>query len=311
MKNWYIEITEENESELLEWWNDNVSKSMSCRSPLVGEYLMSKNPKDNSCYWSQSDTDHHGLNWQQEYELITLEQFRVITNSNKMKHPEHWYIVATEDNYSELEAWRQTVASSYLESFRIGHPLLSEHPKDDSYYYGGSVDSLKSESKFNHYQEITIEQFRQIINSKPMSKPEVKTIQISRTLLNEYFDAATRSQQEYLTKHFKLDGTTTEEAIRGLHDLACRTWKPKIKANHPECFPEESKYFDFSKHTNLHGYHNIVSSDVADSLGLYRNFIQVRNSDTKNSDRSFYLTDDYNWELVKDGGVMILIPTKK
>ncbi len=226
---------------------------------------------------------------------------------NTNSHPEKWYIVATEDNYDELEAWRQTVATIYLDSFRIGYPLLSEHPGDTSYYYGGSVNSLRRNSDFDGYQEITIEQFRQITNSKPMSK----TIQIPRSLLIEYYEAATTPQREYLTKHFKLDGTTTDEAIRGLYELACGGWKPKIKANHPECFPEDSKYFDFSKHTNLHGYHNIVSSDVAHSLGLCRNFIQVRNSDTKNSDRSFYLTDDYNWELVKDGGAMVLIPTKK
>ena len=222
MKNWYIVITEENCSELLEWWNDSVDNG--CRPPLVGEYLMSKNPKDNSCYWTKTETDYHGLNWQQEYERITLEQFR------------------------------------------------------------------------------------QIINSKPMSK----TIQISRTLLNEYFDAATMSQQEYLTKHFKLDGTTTDEAIRGLYDLACGGWKPKIKANHPDCFPEDSKYFDFSKHTNLHGCDSIVLGNVAESLGLCRNFIQVRISTTENNDRSFYLDRRYNWELVKENEeAMVLIPTKK
>jgi len=304
MKNWYIAITEENYSELLEWWNGSEGKSTGCRPPLVGEYLMSKNPKDNSCYWTKSDTDSYGLNWQQQYELITLEQFRAITNPL----PEHWYIVATEDNYDELEAWRQTVATGqYCTSFCIGHPLLSEHPYDNSYYYGGSVNSLKLNSDYKDYQEITLEQFRQIINSKPMSK----SIQISRTLLNEYYEAATTPQREYLTKHFKLDGTTTDEAIRGLYELACNKWKPHIKANHSECFPEESKYFDFSKHTNLHGCDSIVLGNVAESLGLCRNFIQVRGSSTENNDRSFYLHNDYNWELVDDGGAMVLIPTKK
>ena len=224
MKNWYIAITEENHSELLEWWNGSEGKSTGCRPPLVGEYLMSKNPKDNSCYWTKSDTDSYGLNWQQEYELITLEQFRQITNS------------------------------------------------------------------------------------KPMSK----TIQISRTLLNEYYDAATLSQREYLTNHFKLDGTTTDEAIRGLYELACSKWKPIIKANHSECFPEESKYFDFSKHTNQYGSDSIVSNNVAVSLGLCKNFIQVRvGSLSTYSDSSFYLHNDYNWELVKDEAAMVLIPTKK
>jgi len=307
MKNWYIKITEENHSELLEWWNDNVSKSMGYDPPCVGEYLMSKNPKDNSCYWSKTDTDHHSLNWQQQYELITLEQFREITNSNKMKHPEKWYIVATKDNYDELKAWRQTVATSYLGSFRIGHPLLSKHPMDNSYYYGGDVDSLRCDSSYDYYKEITLEQFRQITNQKPMTK----SIKISRELLNEYYDAATTPQREYLSEHFKLDGTTTDEAIRGLYEMACSKWKPKIKANHPDCFPEDSKYFDFSKHTNQYGCDSIVSSDVAHSLGLCRNFIQVRCSDTKYSDRAFYLTGEYNWELVRNGTDMVLIPTKK
>jgi hypothetical protein len=308
MKNWYIAITEENHSELLKWWNDSVGNSIGCRPPSVGEYLMSKNPKDNSCYWTQTETDHHGLNWQQEYELITLEQFRAITNPL----PEHWYIVATEDNYDELNTWRKIVArGKYAPSFSIGHPLLSEHPGDNSYYYGGSVNSLKSDSNYNRYREITIEQFRQIINTKPMSNPEVKTIQIPHSLLIEYYNAATTPQKEYMSKHFKLDGTTTDETIRGLYELACNKWKPKIKANHPECFPEDSKYFDFSKHTNLHGCDSIVLGNVAESLGLYRNFIEVRSSNTENNDRSFYLDRRYNWELVNEGGDMVLIPTKK
>ena len=304
MKNWYIEITEENHSELLKWWNGNVSNG--CRPPCVGEYLMSKNPKDNSCFWSKIDTDRHGLNWQQQYELITLEQFRQITKPMNTL-PEKWYIVATKDNYDELEAWRQTVATSYLDSFRIGHPLLSKHPGDGSYYYDSSVGSLRCNSDFDGYQEITIEQFREITNTKPMSK----SIQISRELLNEYYEASTTPQREYLTKHFKLDGTTTDEAIRGLYEMACGKWKPKIKANHPDCFPEDSKYFDFSEHTNQHGYDNIVSYDVAHSLGLCRSFIQVRCSNTEYGNRAFYLTSEYNWELVRDGADMVLIPTKK
>jgi hypothetical protein len=226
-------------------------------------------------------------------------------------HPEKWYIVATEDNYNELNTWRKTVTSSYLGSFKIGYPLLSKHPTDSSYYFGGSVDGLKRDPRFSHYQEITLEQFRQITNSKPMSKPMKKSIQISRDLLNEYYEASTREQKAYLSEHFKLDGTTTDEAIRGLHNLACNKWKSLIKKNHPDCFPEDSKYFDFSKHTNQYGCDSIISSDVADSLGLCRNFIQVRGSDTENSDRSFYLADNYNWELAKDEGAIVLIPTKK
>jgi hypothetical protein len=147
-----------------------------------------------------------------------------------------------------------------------------------------------------------------------------KSIQISRDLLNAYYDAATTPQKEYLTKYFKLDGTTTEEAIRGLHDIACEGWKPKIKKNHPDCFPEDSKYFDFSNHAKQ-GDNRVVSADVGESLGLTEGsggFIQVRNNscNPETHHQSFYLSSYYNWELVQDGTesgrpVMVLIPTKK
>ena len=308
MKNWYIEITEENHSELLEWWNDNVSNG--CRPPCVGEYLMSKNPKDNSCFWSKIDTDNHGLNWQQQYELITLEQFREITNSNKMKHPEKWYIVATKENHTELNAWRKTVAGTSYNNFSIDHPLLSNHPGDNSYYYGGSVDSLRSNSDYNDYQEITLEQFRQITGSKSIS--ETTAIQINRNLLNEYYEASTTSQKEYLSENFKLNGCTTVRAIRGLYELACSEWKTKIKANHPDCFEPESKEFNFRKYVTSNSKY-ILKANAGEGLGLCDDFIQVRVDNSSDYyHKGFYLSDKYNWELVTDNqGHKVLVPTKK
>jgi hypothetical protein len=138
-----------------------------------------------------------------------------------------------------------------------------------------------------------------------------KSIQISRKLLNEYYDAATPEQKVYLTEHFKLDGSTTDEAIRGLHDMACEGWKPRIKKNHPDCFPKESKYFDFSEHVRNKSKF-IISEDVCKSLGLRKDFIHVRNSDNPElHHRSFYLSISYKWELKFDGDAMVLIPTRK
>ena len=61
------------------------------------------------------------------------------------------------------------------------------------------------------------------------------------------------------------------------------------------------------------GVKGIVSSDVAKSLGMRNDFIQIRNNDDNQETHycSFYLTTDYNWKLVQDGGAMVLIPTKK
>jgi len=83
---------------------------------------------------------------------------------------------------------------------------------------------------------IGLEQFKTLLKT-PTIMDTTKTIQISRELLNEYYGAATRGQREFINENFKIDGTTTVKSIIGLHDMACDTWKPIIKGNHPECFP--------------------------------------------------------------------------
>lgn len=228
-------------------------------------------------------------------------------------HPEHWCIQTTEENFAELYPWWRANASESWKSFSIGHTLMSSH-RDGSCYSANRIEICRMYNP--EHQPITIEQFRQITNST--QKPMTKSIQITRDLLNQYYDAATTPQREYLTVHFKLDGTTTDEAIRGLHDLACSTWKRRIKKNHPDCFPKDSKRFDFSNCVGKKGFKGIVSNDVAESLGMRENFIQIRNNVTNQETHycSFYLTSDYDWKLVQDGTesggtVWTLIPTKK
>jgi len=243
-------------------------------------------------------------------------------NSNQMKHPEKWYIhpekwyiPVTEENRDELNRWRQRVATSHRDDGLRPYDsvVVSAHHRDGSYYYSSDVKDLKAHDAYRDYQEITLEQFRQITNSNTTQTTMSKPIEISRELLNEYYNAATTPQKVYLTEHFKLDGTTTVEAIRGLHDMACGGWKPRIKKNHPDCFPEDSKYFDFSEHVRNSSMDKfIISADVCKSLGFENDFIQVRNSNNPELDqRSFYLSSAYNWELVQDGPAMVLIPTKK
>jgi hypothetical protein len=222
--------------------------------------------------------------------------------------PTKWCIEATEENFAELYPWWRANASESWKSFSIGHTLMSSHG-DGSCYYANRIEICRMYKP--EYQPITIEQFRQITN--PTQKPMTKSIQITHSLLIEYYKAATTHQKEYLNIHFKLDGTTTDEAIRGLYDLACWDWKPRIKKNHPDCFPEDSKYFDFSNRVDDKGVKGIVSNEVADSLGMKHDFIQIRSNDYNQETHycSFYLTTDYDWKLVQDGEAMALIPTKK
>lgn len=234
-------------------------------------------------------------------------------------HPEKWYIQVTKDNMKELNRWRLSVRTEFAAEhdhlFGPGCYLLSKHPMDGegSYFYMKLETSFPSQ--YPEYQEITLEQFRQITNSNPNPMP--KTIQISRQLLNEYYDAATTRQREYLSVHFRLDGTTTDEAIRELHAMACDNWKPRIKKNHPDCFPEDSKHFDFSGYVADYGF-NILKDGIGNQLGMGNTLIRIRNNEGNHEThmRSFYLDTAYNWELKQDSSkgevpVYVLIPTKK
>ena len=310
LQNWLIEVTEGNQKEL-DRWRQQVATSHREGTLCVGYTLLSSHHHDGSHYYSTSPSALRRVEpYYNNYQEITLEQFRQITKTMNTL-PTKWYIQVTKENGAELNSWRQRYATSHRDNtLKAGYTLVSEHHCDGSHYYADNASVVREHSQYTDYQEITLEQFRQITNST--QKPMTKSIQISRELLNEYYDAATTPQREYLTVHFKLDGTTTDEAIRGLHDLACSTWKPRIKKNHPDCF-EEEKHFDFSAMAD----EAIVEPKVAQALGLSERFIEVRNgSNPKLHYRSFYLSTEYNWELVNDNAegrtpVMVLIPTKK
>jgi hypothetical protein len=308
--NWYIEVTRENQEELNRW-RKKVATQYRDYTVRAGYTLLSRHQYDGSYYYSDGADVVRDCDEYKDYQEITLEQFRAITNPL----PEHWYIEVTEDNREELNRWRlskRTIdAARWDHKFVPGATLLSKHPQNDGSYFWSKEAETPIELKHPQYKPITLEQFRQITNSKPMSKPEVKTIQISRTLLNQYYEAATPPQKEYIVNHFKMDGTTTDEAIRGLHEKACSEWKPKIKANHPDCFPEDSKYFDFSKYDS----HLIMIPDAIKALGFGRNSdpIQIRvGVDSTYQHKGFWLDDNYDWELVRDNlNALVLVPTKK
>jgi hypothetical protein len=305
---WYIPVTNENHDELQTWWRTKA-EGRGWSDLREGRLLLSEHPTDSSYYWAA--TEESFTERYPSYKKITLEQFREITNP----HPKYWCIEANEENFKELYAWWRNNADKYYTRFQVGYTLVSGHPRDESKYYGGSIAQCLDD--YPQFEEITLEQFRQITNSNQTQTTMTKQIQISRELLNEYYEAATSPQKAYLSDHFKLDGSTTDEAIRGLHDLACSKWKPRIKKNHPDCFPEDYKYFDFSEFVNRCD-NRVVSEDVCEALGLRREFIQVRNNscNPETHHQSFYLSSHYNWELVQDGTesgrpVMVLIPTKK
>lgn len=159
--------------------------------------------------------------------------------------PDKWYIFAkTEDkarflfpHFNKLQGLPQNNGWSSNNTYHINDYCLTfDGIKHDSNH--------KSYTQLTSFTEISFEDFKRLVLKEETmdtnsTKEENKVIKISETLLFTYYNASQPHQKEYLTKHFQLDGSTTVGSIKGLYELACPDWKPKIKANHPDCFKED------------------------------------------------------------------------
>ena len=131
---WYIPLTDDNYDEVKSWWLKQAEKSGWGGRTLPHDVLvLSEHPWDFSHYWS--GPTRFSVRFP-DYRKITLEQFRKITNSQPMKQPEHWCIEATKENFVELYTWWRKNAAEDYSQFTVGCTLMSEHPKDESKYYG-------------------------------------------------------------------------------------------------------------------------------------------------------------------------------
>ena len=148
----------------------------------------------------------------------------------------------------------------------------------------------------------------ELLESSTSDNPISDVIQISRTLLNEYYLYSTDTQKQYINDNFKIDGTTTVDAIVGLEKIACDDWKRTIRKNHPECFPKAG--FDFSKFVTIYETIDIFTKQESELLGFKETPIQIRNLGDYRY-KGFHLITDVKWELVEDRGAQILIPIKK
>ena len=149
-----------------------------------------------------------------------------------------------------------------------------------------------------------------LLETSKLDNPILDVIQISRHLLNKYYDVSTDTQKQYIKDNFKIDGTTTVDAIIGLEAIACDNWKPIIRKNHPECFPKPE--FDFSKFVTIYDS-DIFTKQESKLLGFEESPIQIRNHGDYRY-KGFYLTNinGVKWELVEgDYGVQVLVPIKK
>jgi hypothetical protein len=209
--------------------------------------------------------------------------------------PKDWYIEVTEDNLEELDTWRKSVTTDYLDNnLRVGIYVVSKHFKDDGSYYHATMSKDIMRDKYPHHKKIDLETFRKITNMK---------------------------------KSF----TITSEQAQSIINIACNAWKKQLaekwannivlgneiqiseefyKEMRVACTPPQNELFDkiFGKDDD-----SVDLSKIDNSLlrSASNNMLDVRDSD-EYKNKAFYLSDDFNWEIKRDPiGVVCLIPTKK
>jgi len=192
--------------------------------------------------------------------IINIEGLELISDI-----PKKWAIEMTKENYDILYPWwKENIVGWNHCPISKGCTLLSTHPSDSSMYWCNDLDDFLE--SYPEYTLITLEQFKLISKTKPMDTN--KRTKISRTLLNEYYEAATMFQREFINENFTIDGTTTVASIIGLHNIACREWKPIIKANHPDCFPVTKSAIELAVEKAGDPNHSVCNVKIEDDLIL-------------------------------------------
>lgn len=102
-----------------------------------------------------------------------------------------------------------------------------------------------------------------------------------------------------------------EENIKQAYKDGCSNTKRILKTLFPECFEEDDKYFKLNK-LAFDGQYPFTIFKEAKHAGFDDNdFMQIRYGG-KYSNKAFYLSTSYHWELKEDNqGVLCLIPTRK
>jgi hypothetical protein len=222
--------------------------------------------------------------------------------------PSQWYVKCTSDmnDTPELKEWRKKAMKSV--SWNTKGTISETGWWRDSGY------ELGTEISYDDFLELVYRPWKNKNTNTMKQLDTTQTIKITKEQLFAYYEAATDSQKEYMDEHFKLSGTTTIQGIIGLHEIACSKWKSIIKKNHPECFPEDSKYFDL-KSLKRNGGSCIFTQEEAVAAGFHSSgFIQIANDilDGNYKNRGFYLSASVNWEFHEtDNGGWVVVPTKK
>ena len=241
------------------------------------------------------------------HELITLEYWDKCI-SQEQELPEKWYIPIdglNDNDLKYLENWvYERCGEKYRDGFHLCRIVLSEHEMDDSYMYYDSVGCMKDEECYDDYKQITVEQLKNKYSI-------MKTQTITREQLKQIYDVACSSWQTKINEIGKQNPYSTnieftDEFVKGMFKAANESQKEVLVA---VGLVVVSNSVDCTTH-NLET--RIVNKRVSIRTKSGNELLATRKNSSEYAGISFYLNNNYNWELKEDNcGTLCLIPTLK
>lgn len=228
--------------------------------------------------------------------------------------PTKWYLPLTDctkQQLIDLNEWRRSVCSELINiQLKNCMVLLSKHEFDGSYYFNNTEDYLLDESFYEDYTKITIDQFyKHILNEKQtntMKRFHFKlTLGNAKRIINIACDTWKSKLADEWSKNLLLSDYVmiTEEFYTEMRK-ACNDSQNKVL---DEIFGVDNQEIDLTKPETF----NNLELFIKNALGRESSLIGIRcTGNFKN--KSFYLNENYSWELKKDNSnTLCLIPTKK
>lgn len=75
--------------------------------------------------------------------------------------PEKWFCIVTRENQKMLDTWRKAHARSHEDhSLSPGYTVVSQHPRDESHYWGSDIRGSEESIGFT---ELTTEEFERLV----------------------------------------------------------------------------------------------------------------------------------------------------